>query len=119
MSSSVAKALRLTGGDEAVETANFVEIVDKLFDCLNVSSLSKGRHQRKAFVLPYYKLNDFRIEVSNPLYIDENRLNHFCSFYAMNCFLILTSGKPVWRLGLGFQKKNATLCFYPESHGMG
>ena len=42
MSSSVAKALRLTGGDEAVETANFVEIVDKLFDCLNVSSMSKG-----------------------------------------------------------------------------
>ena len=59
MSSSVAKALRLTGGDEAVETANFVEIVDKLFDCLNVSSMSKGRHQRKAFALPYHGLDDF------------------------------------------------------------
>ena len=59
MSSSVAKALRLTGGDEAVETANFVEIVDKLFDCLNVSSMSKGRHQRKAFALPYCGLDDF------------------------------------------------------------
>lgn len=59
MSSSVAKALRLTGGDEAVETANFVEIVDKLFDCLNVSSMSKGRHQRKAFALPYRGLDDF------------------------------------------------------------
>ena len=56
MSSSVAKALRLTGGDEAVETANFVEIVDKLFDCLNVSSMSKGR---KAFALPYRGLDDF------------------------------------------------------------
>ena len=42
MSSSLAKALKLTGGDEAVETANFIKIVDKLFDCLNVSSLSKG-----------------------------------------------------------------------------
>ena len=58
MSSSVA-ALRLTGGDEAVETANFVEIVDKLFDCLNVSSISKGRHQKKAFALPYRGLDDF------------------------------------------------------------
>ena len=59
MCSSVAKALRLTGGDEAVETANFVEIVDKLFDCLNLSSMSKGRHQRKAFALPYRGLDDF------------------------------------------------------------
>ena len=55
----MAKALKLTGGDEAVETANFIEIVDKLFDCLNVSSLSKGRHQRKAFAQPYSKLDDF------------------------------------------------------------
>lgn len=31
MSLSVVKALKLTGGDEAVETANFIEIVDKLF----------------------------------------------------------------------------------------
>lgn len=66
MSSSVAKALRLSGGDEAVETANFVEIVDKLFDCLNVSSLSKGIHTKKAFALPYRKVDDFRIKVSNP-----------------------------------------------------
>ena len=73
MNSSVAKALRLTGGDEAVETANFVEIVDKLFNCLNASSLSKGRHQRKAFAQPYFKLDDFRIEVSNSLYMDENK----------------------------------------------
>jgi len=41
MSASVAKALKLTGGEEAAETANFVEIIDKLFDCLNVSSMSK------------------------------------------------------------------------------
>ena len=68
MSSSVAKALKLTGGDEAVETANFIKLVDKLFDCLNVSSLSKGRHQRKAFAQPYSKLDDFRINVSNLLY---------------------------------------------------
>ena len=68
MSSSVAKALKLAGGDEAVETANFIEKVDKLFDCLNVSSLSKGRHPRKAFAQPYSKLDDFRIDVSNLLY---------------------------------------------------
>ena len=68
MSASVAKALKLTGGGEPVETANFVEIIDKFFDCLNVSSISKGRHKRKPFAEPYCKLDDIRIDVSNHLY---------------------------------------------------
>ena len=49
MSASVAKALRLTGGEEAAETANLVEIVDKLFDCLNVSSMSKVDTKERHF----------------------------------------------------------------------
>ena len=56
------KALRLTGGEEAAETANLVEIVDKLFDCLNVSSMSKGRHQRKAFLQPYISQMIFELK---------------------------------------------------------
>ena len=32
LSESVSKALQLTGGDEAVETARFVSMMDKLFD---------------------------------------------------------------------------------------
>ena len=63
MSDTVAKALRLTGGEEAKETANFIEMVDKLFDCLNVSSLSRGKLQRKPFVQPYRSCNDFRLAV--------------------------------------------------------
>ena len=60
MSDTVAKALLLTGGEEAKETANFIEMVDKLFDCLNVSSLSRGKLQQKPFVQPYRSCNDFR-----------------------------------------------------------
>ena len=63
MSETVAKALRLTGGEEAKETANFIEMVDKLFDCLNVSSLSRGKLQWKPFVQPYRNSNDFRLAV--------------------------------------------------------
>ena len=63
MSETVAKALRLTGGEEAKETANFIEMVDKLFDCMNVSSLSRGKLQRKPFVQPYRNSNDFRLAV--------------------------------------------------------
>ena len=35
-SETVAKAICLTGGDEAKETAKFIEMVDKLFDCMIV-----------------------------------------------------------------------------------
>jgi len=37
---SATVAIRIMGGAAAEETANFIEMVDKLFDCLNVSLLS-------------------------------------------------------------------------------
>ena len=64
MSETVCKALRVTGGAEAAETAKFIEMVDKFFDCLNVSSLSKGKFKRKPFLQPYRKSNDFRLKVN-------------------------------------------------------
>ena len=67
MSETVAKAIYLTGGDEAKEIAKFIEMVDKLFDCMNVSSLSRRNLQRKPFVQPYHNANDFQIAVSGIL----------------------------------------------------
>ena len=67
MSETVAKAICLTGRDEAKETAKFIEMVDKLFNCMNVSSLSRGKLQRKTFVQPYCNANDFQIAVSGIL----------------------------------------------------
>ena len=75
MSESVSKALKVTGGAEAAETAKFIEMVDKLFDCLNVSSLSKGKLKRKPFLQPYRKSNDFRLEVN--------------TFFVILCFVYL------------------------------
>ena len=59
----MAKAVRRTGGEAAEETARFIEMVDKMFDCLNVSSLSKGRRQIKPFIRPYERPTDFRLRV--------------------------------------------------------
>ena len=64
LSSSVANALRLTGGPEAHETCNFIEKMDKFFDCFNVSSYTAGRKARKEFQKPYTKPTDFRLNVS-------------------------------------------------------
>lgn len=64
LSSSVAHAIRLTGGEGAQETAKFIEHMDKLFDCMNVSSFSEGKRKRKPFQQPYRGAEDFRLSVS-------------------------------------------------------
>ena len=49
----MSKALKVTGGTEAAETAKFIEMVNKIFDCLNVFLLSKGRLKSKPFIQLY------------------------------------------------------------------
>ena len=63
MSNSVSSALRFTFGDIAEQTACFVEKLDKLYDCFNVSTFSQGKFHRKVFQLPYRRANDFRMKV--------------------------------------------------------
>ena len=68
LSSLVVNALRMTGGVEAHKTCNFIEKMDKLFDCFNVSSYTAGRKARKEFQKPYTKPTDFRLNVSLQAY---------------------------------------------------
>lgn len=63
MSESVSKALYLTGGNAASETAMFISKMDQFFDCLNVSSLTMGKFKRKPFLNPYRSKDDFCIKV--------------------------------------------------------
>ena len=43
LSDTVSKSLLLTGGDEAKQTANFVDMFNKCFDCLNVYNYTAGQ----------------------------------------------------------------------------
>jgi len=63
LSESVSKALKLTGGPEAEETAVFISNMDKFFDCLDVNNFTSGVRQRKPFQLPYRSGDDFRLKV--------------------------------------------------------
>lgn len=63
MSESVSQALFLTGGKEAFETAYFIGKIDRLFDCLNVTSICEGKKKRKVFQNPYQSTSDFRVKV--------------------------------------------------------
>lgn len=66
LSNQVANGIRVTQGDEAEETATFVDNFDKFFDCLNVSNHMVGKCTRNTFKNPYRKSKgeDFRLKVS-------------------------------------------------------
>ena len=53
LSDSVSKALSLTGGVEASETAYFVGMMDKFFDCVNVHNCTHCVKSQKTFQMPY------------------------------------------------------------------
>lgn len=63
MSETVSKGIKLTGGEEASETAHFVGMVDKFFDALNVHNYTHGVHSRKRFQMPYTSSEDMRLKV--------------------------------------------------------
>lgn len=62
LSSSVSKALALSGDNSLIETARFIEMMDKFFDCMNVRTISGGTRKRNPFLDPY-RPNDFRLKV--------------------------------------------------------
>ncbi len=48
---------------EHEKTVEFILMMDKFFDCVNVSSLDGGKRSRKSFRSPYHSAKDFRIKV--------------------------------------------------------
>jgi len=61
-SSTVAKALEDTGGDEVTDTVRFMTMVDKFFDCLNVNSITSGKTSKKVFQ-GLIRKGDFQLKV--------------------------------------------------------
>ena len=45
-------------------TAKFIEMMDKMFDCLNVGNYTDGKHKRNCFKQPYRGPDDFRLKVN-------------------------------------------------------
>ena len=61
ISESVTKALPIVVGPTAEHTA---QVVDQMFDCLNVTSYTEGKNKRKPSKDPYMSTKDWRLAVS-------------------------------------------------------
>ena len=59
----MSSVLKLTSGSDARATAEFIEYIDKFFDCLNVDNLNEGTWAKNEFQRPYYKKDDPRLKV--------------------------------------------------------
>lgn len=66
---NLCRKLSLTGGEEATETAYFMGMVDKLFDCLNVHNYVHGIHSRTFFQMAYASAADSQHKVYNDICI--------------------------------------------------
>ena len=60
LSESVFQALQTYGPPDAIETANYCQIFDKFFDCLNVRNTKEHLIKKKTFLKPYESENDER-----------------------------------------------------------
>jgi len=72
LSATVAAVLKSFGPPEAAATAEFCEMVDGFFDCLNVRSTTEHEKKRKPFLAPYTSLHDERFAL-------------FCLFFESLC----------------------------------
>jgi len=60
LSASVASVIKAFGPPDAAATAKLCEMVDNVFDCLNVRSTKEHERKRKPFLAPYRSVDDRR-----------------------------------------------------------
>ena len=60
LSESVAKNMEEYRPPEALETAKFIGLMDRFFDCCNVRNTKEGEYKRKEFLKPYANIDDER-----------------------------------------------------------
>ena len=63
-SSTVLCALLQVCGDKASETAQFVGLVDKFFDTINVRNDIHGHKTLKPFQMPFVSASDYQLKMN-------------------------------------------------------
>ena len=63
LSEHVSNGLRDQGFPHTAATQNLFRLIDKFFDCLNVSNVLQGVKSRKEALHPYRDPNDWRFKV--------------------------------------------------------
>lgn len=64
MSESVANAMKLKNKEELSSTVEFIQYINKAFDCLNVNSLYAGGNSKNDNLNAYTSLDDPRLQVT-------------------------------------------------------
>ena len=62
LSETVGNVLNSFGPEETADTVNFLIIVDKMFDCLNVRNTTEHITKRKPLLKPYFSIDYSKFE---------------------------------------------------------
>ena len=62
LSQRVGRVLKDFGGPQVQETAKFVLLMDRFFDCMNTRHLNEGQRKLKPDLDPYRDVNDPRFD---------------------------------------------------------
>jgi hypothetical protein len=68
-------------GDNISETVNFLRVMNRFFDCMNVRNLFEGRNKRNPDLNPYRSTDDDRLR-----WLKEDFLQYF-TCVTLNCQL--------------------------------
>ena len=68
------EALKLMKDPQFDKTIKFIQMFDKFFDCIIVSSLDAGKLTRNKFKALYHSSNDFRLKVIYTYFL-------YCTFW--------------------------------------
>lgn len=71
----MSNALLLTGKSSVTETAKFLGLMNKFFDCFNVTNPNSGIQKRNEYLDPWKK-DDFRVKVATYMHYHAMRVNN-------------------------------------------
>jgi hypothetical protein len=65
LSNSVGRLMMASSSTDNKETAKFILLMNKFFDCLNTRSTVEGHRTRNEWLLPYTSVDDHRFQVNS------------------------------------------------------
>ncbi len=87
LSASVANALEYHGDSDSTETAKFVRLFDRFFDCFNARSIDECIKKRKPDLGPYRDPSDSRLSVRLLTLMFNVYSNNSCMQWLKDTFL--------------------------------
>lgn len=107
LSETVSNAFKYFDDPTTRETQRFISYFDRVFDCLNVRSLSEWQRKKKLNLKPYTSKEDERLDVSTlgDFFQLHSTVTIFTSGWNLTSSSILMTGKSIAKVRWVYRRK--------------